>query len=57
MLLMIFLAEYLHLIISVLHFVLFFSGGWFVFDLFTILPPFFASYHDASSLMFLSSLI
>jgi NADH-quinone oxidoreductase subunit H len=29
MLLMIFLAEYLHLIIASIHFVLFFLGGWF----------------------------
>ena len=49
MLLMIFLAEYLHLIISALHFILFFAGGWFFFDLFSILPPFFASYHDTHS--------
>lgn len=49
MLLMIFLAEYLHLIISALHFILFFSGGWFIFDLFSILPIFFASYHDTHS--------
>ena len=49
MLLMIFLAEYLHLIISALLFILFFSGGWFVLDMFSILPPFFASYHDVNS--------
>ena len=57
MLLMIFLAEYLHLIISALHFILFFSGGWFVFDMFSILPPFFASYHDVNSYMFALNLI
>lgn len=55
MLLMIFLAEYLHLIISALHFILFFSGGWFIFDLFSILPIFFASYHDTHS--YLTALI
>ena len=29
MLLMIFLAEYLHLVIASVHFILFFAGGWF----------------------------
>lgn len=48
MLLMIFLAEYLHLIISALHFILFFSGGWFMLDGFSLLPLFFASYHDVN---------
>jgi NADH-quinone oxidoreductase subunit H len=47
MLLIIFLAEYLHLIISVIHFILFFWGGWFTFQLFIILPPIFLSYHDS----------
>ena len=46
MLLMFFLAEYLHLIISAIHFILFFAGGWLGFELFTLLPPFFSSYHD-----------
>ena len=57
MLLMIFLAEYLHLIISALHFILFFSGGWFAFDLFTILPPFFAAYHDVEPFAFLHNIL
>ena len=48
MLLMIFLAEYLHLIISAIHFTLFFAGGWIGIELFTILPPFFAAYHEVS---------
>ena len=48
MLLIIFLAEYLHLIISAVHFILFFAGGWMGFELFSILPPFFAAFHDAS---------
>ncbi len=52
MLLMIFLAEYLHLIISALHFILFFSGGWFIFDIFSLLPIFFTSYHDCILLPF-----
>jgi NADH:ubiquinone oxidoreductase subunit H len=47
MLLMIFLAEYFHLVISVLHFILFFLGGWFSLNLFSILPPLFISYHDS----------
>jgi NADH:ubiquinone oxidoreductase subunit H len=46
MLLMIFLAEYFHLVISSLHFILFFLGGWFSFNLWSILPPIFFSYHD-----------
>ena len=47
MLLMFFLAEYLHLIISAIHFILFFWGGWFMFCFYLILPPFFLSYHDS----------
>ena len=57
MLLMIFLAEYLHLIISALHFILFFSGGWFMLDIFSILPPFFAAYHDVNSYIYVLNLI
>lgn len=55
MLLMFFLAEYLHLVISAIHFILFFSGGWMVFEIFSILPPIFAAYHD--SYFYLTSLI
>ena len=33
MLLMIFLAEYLHLVIASIHFILFFAGGWYGLDL------------------------
>ena len=47
MLLMIFLCEYFHLVISVLHFILFFLGGWFSFNIFSVLPPLFISYHDS----------
>jgi NADH-quinone oxidoreductase subunit H len=47
MLLMFFLAEYLHLIISAIHFILFFAGGWFAFELMSVLPPIFAAYHDS----------
>lgn len=46
MLLMFFLAEYLHLIISAIHFMLFFCGGWLSFEFFTMLPPFFSSFHE-----------
>ena len=46
MLLMIFLAEYLHLVIASVHFVLFFVGGWYGLNLFFFLPPTFLSAHD-----------
>lgn len=39
MLLMIFLAEYLHLVIASVHFVLFFLGGWYSLNLLWFLPP------------------
>ena len=55
MLLMFFLAEYLHLIISSIHFTVFFLGGWFSFEIMSLLPPFFASFHEVyhySSLLF-----
>lgn len=51
MLLMFFLAEYLHLIISVIHFILFFLGGWLGFSYFAILPPLWAGYHESIFLM------
>ena len=47
MLLMFFLAEYLHLIISAIHFILFFAGGWCGFEYLSFLPPIFAAYHDS----------
>ena len=47
MLLMFFLAEYLHLVIAAIHFILFFAGGWMGFELFSLLPPIFAAYHDS----------
>lgn len=47
MLLMFFLAEYLHLIISAIHFILFFMGGWYVSDILFFLPPIFISYNDS----------
>lgn len=46
MMLMFFLCEYLHLIIASLHFILFFWGGWFSFNVLSLLPPFFAPYHE-----------
>ena len=49
MLLMFFLAEYLHLIISSLHFILFFCGGWWGLDLLSLLPPIWLSYCDVSN--------
>jgi NADH:ubiquinone oxidoreductase subunit H len=48
MLLMIYLAEYLHLVISSIHFILFFMGGWFTLEYFWFLPPVFLSSHDNS---------
>lgn len=50
MLLMFFLAEYLHLIIAAIHFSLFFIGGWLSIELFSLLTPVFSSYHDTSSI-------
>ena len=46
MLLNIFLAEYLHLIIASVHFVLFFIGGWYTLEYLFFLPPIFLSAHD-----------
>lgn len=51
MLLMIFLAEYLHLIIASIHFVLFFIGGWYGLSFLFFLPPIFLSPHDSFSLL------
>lgn len=46
MLLMIYLAEYLHLVIASVHFILFFLGGWYTLEYFWFLPPIFLSAHD-----------
>jgi len=46
MLLMFYLAEYLHLVISSVHFVLFFFGGWFFINFFFFLTPNFLINHD-----------
>ena len=50
MLLLIFLCEYLHLVISAIHFIIFFMGGWLSFNVFSTLPPLFLSYHSSYSL-------
>lgn len=50
MLLMIYLAEYLHLVISSLHFIIFFLGGWFFLEYCFFLPPIFVSTHDSTYL-------
>lgn len=46
MLLMIMLSEYLHLVISSFHFVIFFLGGWFSLKFFFFLPPVFLIPHE-----------
>lgn len=48
MLMMFFLAEYLHLIISSVHFTVFFIGGWFALKIFWFLPPIFLTPHDVN---------
>jgi len=47
MLLLIFLCEYLHVVISAIHFIIFFAGGWLSLNLFSLLPPLFLSQHDS----------
>jgi NADH:ubiquinone oxidoreductase subunit H len=39
MLMMFYLAEYLHLVITSVHFVLFFFGGWFGLSVFFFVTP------------------
>lgn len=46
MLLMFYLAEYLHLVISSVHFTVFFMGGWYALKIFWFLPPIFLIPHD-----------
>ena len=46
MLLMFYLAEYLHLVISAVHFVLFFLGGWLSINFFFFLPAIFFNPND-----------
>jgi NADH:ubiquinone oxidoreductase subunit H len=48
MLLIFYLAEYIHLVISSVHFVLFFLGGWHSLKFFFFLPPVFYTLHDVS---------
>lgn len=48
MLLMFYLCEYLHLIISSVHSVIFFFGGWYTLKILWFLPPIFLIPHDAS---------
>ena len=48
MLLMILLSEYLHLVISSVHFVLFFLGGWLALKFLWVLPPIFVNPNDAN---------
>ena len=48
MLMMFFLAEYLHLIISSVHFTVFFLGGWYALKIFWFLPPIFLTPHDVN---------
>jgi NADH-quinone oxidoreductase subunit H len=47
MLLVIYLAEYLHLIIASIHFILFFLGGWYAPETLFFLPPCFLTIHDS----------
>lgn len=46
MLLVIFIAEYAHLIISALHSILFFFGGWLVITFWNFLPTYWVPLHD-----------
>lgn len=48
MLLMFYLCEYLHLVISSVHFVIFFMGGWYTLKVLWFLPPIFLVPHDSS---------
>jgi NADH:ubiquinone oxidoreductase subunit H len=49
MMLMFFLCEYMHLIISAIHFILFFCGGWYLIHLSSLLPLYFTPYTDVFS--------
>lgn len=48
MLLMFYLAEYMHLIIASVHFIVFFLGGWYALKLLWFLPPVFLTPHDVN---------
>jgi len=47
MLLMFYLAEYLHLVISSIHFVIFFLGGWYGLKFFFFIPAIFLIPHES----------
>ena len=49
MLLVFYLAEYLHLVISSVHFIIFFFGGWFILNCFSFLPSIFFNFNDTNS--------
>jgi len=51
MLLMFYLCEYLHLIISSVHFILFFAGGWHGLKILWFLPPIFLTPHDTNYML------
>lgn len=48
MLLMFYLCEYLHLVISSMHFTIFFLGGWYALKISWFLPPIFLTPHDSN---------
>ena len=50
MLLIFYLAEYVHLIISSVHFIVFFWGGWFALKFFWYLFPIFLVPHESNHL-------
>jgi len=52
MLLIFYLAEYVHLIISSVHFIVFFFGGWFSLKFLWFLFPIFVNPHDSNYLNF-----
>lgn len=52
-LLVFYLAEYMHLIISANHFTIFFLGGWSVSSLYNLLLPFFYNLSEVSYLSFI----
>jgi NADH-quinone oxidoreductase subunit H len=47
MLLMFYLAEYLHLIIAAVHIIMFVAGGWYMGSLLTAVAPHLATAHGA----------
>ncbi len=53
MLLVFYLAEYIHLIISSVHFIIFFLGGWFALNFFWYLPAIFLNVNEINHWNFL----